>query len=79
MGPSLNLRSKPGLGKRVIKLQYRAKVSGQSRLETLSMILNVFKNRGSSFEIRESRIENFFSRISIRDFEVKHNFSKARQ
>ena len=47
-------------------IQYRSKVSWQSRLETRFSILEVFKNRESSFKARVSRIEFRGSRIENR-------------
>ena len=48
-------------------LQYRSKVSWQSRLETWFSILEVFENWVSMLENRVSRIENRVSRIEFPD------------
>ena len=74
-------------------LQYRSKVSWQSRLETWFSILEVFENRELSFDARESSFEDRessfqdrvsrhsknLSRISNRDFEETISFLKTKQ
>ena len=58
-------------------IQYRSKVSWQSRLDSRNSILASRRSRRSSFETRESRVENRESRIEGREMRSSRIFMNS--